>query len=477
MSNVSASVLSDADLAQSPGTPHDEAEVALEPWLRSPLLSGGVQESEGEMGDSAWRSLGRRTWDEAWEAEQGRRFLRADSVVAFGSEDDTAIAHPKMAWREPVATVCDEEHANIGSQAPRLMSVRELRLTARIVQATKIPQGLVLWPETSYVRLTAVVDGRDVVFQEEVLAITNAASTATTAETGGAEEAKGSVDNSKGETGEMVGSDQVRPGQTELVLKLGGRKIQAVLSRDDASDSVLGLSLRVEVLVGRTMTGRGTMDLGDALKTSLSQARRTRAKLSLQGGGEMVFLLGFDVVEPVSTDVREEAAEGQAGLHAARSAPKGNSPRVTGDHVELGRATGPVGLERFLENIACWGLAEGSTDSAAIRDSHNSSTAAPRVPQEPSASVSAGDASIGGSLEGVHLPSGNLDRTAFPYLVEWLSQIHPDPTFLRLALEKTDNYSFPRVEAPYLAALLKHGGLLSEAFQAVEMTASKDQGE
>lgn len=462
---VSASVSSYANLAnlaQTPGTPHDEAEVALEPWLRSPLLSGGVQASNGEMGDSAWRSLGRRTWDEAWGAEQGRRLLRANSVVAIGSEGDTAIAHPKMTWREPVATVCEEERASIGSQSPPLVSVRELRLTARIVQATKIPQGLVLWPDTSYVRLTAVVDGRDVIFQEEVLAIAKAGPTAT-------------MDNikSKGETGEMIGSDQLRPGQTELVLKLGGPKIRTVLSRDDASDSVLGLSLRVEVLVGRAVTARGTVGLGDVLKTSLSQASSTRAKLSLQGGGEMVFVLNFDVVEPLSAGVREETAEDQAGVHAARSAPEGIPP----DHIELGRATGPVGLERFLESIACWGLGEGSISSASIRDSHNSSPAAVRVPQESSASVSAGDASIGSSLKEVHLPSGNLDRTAFPNLLEWLSQIHPDPTFLRLALEKTDNYSFPRVEAPYLAALLKHGGLLNEAFQAVERIASKDQGE
>lgn len=451
--------------------------MALEPWLRSPLLSGGVQASYGEMGESAWRTLGRHTWAEAWWAEQGRRLLRANSVVAFGSEGDAGIAHPKMARREPVATVCEEERASVGAQSPPLVSVRELRLTARIVQATKIPQGLVLWPDTSYVRLTAVVDGRDVACQEEVLAIAKAGLTAPTGETRGAEEAKGSGDNSKIETGGTAGSDQLRPGQTELVLKLGGPKIQAALGRDDASDSVLAMALRVEVVVGRAVTARGAVDLGDVLKTSLSQASRTRAKLSLQGGGEIVFFLGFDVVEPLSAGVRQDTAGDQAGAHAARSTPEGSSPRVTVDHEELGRETGPVGLERFLENIACWGLAEGSIGSAASRYSHNSSPAAVRVSQESSASVSAGGASVGGSLEEVHLPSGNLDPTVFPKLLEWLSQIHPDPAFLRLALEKTDNYSFPRVEAPYLAALLKHGGLLSEASQAVEMIISKDQGE
>lgn len=65
--------------------------MALEPWLRSPLLSGGVQASYGEMGESAWRTLGRHTWAEAWWAEQGRRLLRANSVVAFGSEGDAFL--------------------------------------------------------------------------------------------------------------------------------------------------------------------------------------------------------------------------------------------------------------------------------------------------------------------------------------------------------------------------------------------------
>lgn len=436
-----------------------------------------MQASDGEMGDSACRSLGRRTWDEAWEAEQGRRLLRANSVVAFGSEDGIAEAHPEMAWGEPVATVCEEERASVGAQSPPLVSVRELRLIARIVQATEIPQGLILWPDTSYVRLTAVVDGRDVACQKEVLAIAKTGSTATTGETGGVEEAKDSGNNSKGKIGEVGGSDQLRPGLTELVLTLGGPKTQAVLDRDGASDSVPALSLRVEALVGRAVTAEGAVDLGDVLKTSLSKASNTHTKLSLQGGGEMVFALSFDVVEPSSAGVREKAAEDQAGAHAARSVSEDSCARVTGDDVELGRATGPVGLELFLENIACWGLAEGSIGSAASRDNHNSSPSAVCVAQEPLASVSAGDSSVGGSLEEVHLPSGNLDRTVFPKLLEWLSQIHPDPTFLRLALEKTDNYSFPSVEAPYLAALLKHGGLLSEAFQAVEMMASEEKGE
>lgn len=435
-----------------------------------------MQTSKGETGDSAWRSLGRRTWDEAWEAEQSGRLLRADSIVTLGPKDvAAAAAHTKTAWSEPVATVCEDERASVGAQSAQLVSVCELRLTARVVRATKIPQGLILWPDTSYVRLTAVVDGRDVTCQEELLVIPKAESTASMAEPGGAEEAKSARENSKGETGEMVGSDEVQPGQTEVVLKLGGAKIQAVLGRDDASDSVPAVSLRVEVLVGRVVTARGAVDLGDALKTNLSQSSSTRAKLNLQGGGEMVFVLGFDVVEHVSEGVQEETVEDQAGVLAAPSAPEGSCPRVTGDHVELGRATGSIGIEHFLENIACWGLAAGSIGSAASRDNLNSSPAA--VPKEPSASVSAADASVGGSLEEAHLPSGDFDRTVFPNLLEWLSQIHPDPTFLRLALEKTDNYSFPRVEAPYLAALLKHGGLLSEAFQAVEMIASKGRGE
>lgn len=452
--------------------------MALEPWLRSPLLSGGVQPSDGETGDAAWRSLGRRTWDEAWEAEQRWRLLRANSVLAFGSEGD-AVAHPEMDGSEAVATVCEERASVVSEQSSPLVSGRELRLTARIVQATNIPQGLILWPDTSYVRLTAAVDGRDVSCQEEVLEIARSGSTATMGEAGVSGEAKGDGENSHGEAVGMLGSDELRPGQTEVVLKLQGPKIQAVLRSDDATGSFPALSLRVEVLVGRAVTATGAVDLVDVLRTSLSQSSSTRAVLSLQGKGEMVFVLGFDVVEPLCAGVREETAQGQAGVLAAPSASDRSRSRAMDDDEALETATRSAGscLERFLQNIACWGHGEGSIGSANSRDNHNNSPAAAHVPQEPCANVSAGGGSVGGNLEEVQLPSGSLDRTVFPNLLEWLSQVHPDPTFLRLALEKTDNYSFPRVEAPYLAALLKHGGLLSEAFQAMEMIAHKDRGE
>lgn len=52
-------------------------------------------------------------------------------------------------------------------------------------------------------------------------------------------------------------------------------------------------------------------------------------------------------------------------------------------------------------------------------------------------------------------------------LMGWLESINEDPAYLRKALEKAGNFSFPKCEYPFVACLLKHGGLVGEAFAAV----------
>jgi hypothetical protein len=62
--------------------------------------------------------------------------------------------------------------------------------------------------------------------------------------------------------------------------------------------------------------------------------------------------------------------------------------------------------------------------------------------------------------------------TVYESVVAWLGAVQPDPAFLRRALEKTGSYSFPAAEAPFLAAVLSHGGLARCAM--LQASASSD---
>jgi hypothetical protein len=62
--------------------------------------------------------------------------------------------------------------------------------------------------------------------------------------------------------------------------------------------------------------------------------------------------------------------------------------------------------------------------------------------------------------------------TVYDSVVAWLEAVQPDPAFLRRALEKTGSYSFPAAEAPFLAAVLSHGGLARCAM--LQTSASSD---
>lgn len=443
------------------GTPQDEAEVSLEPWLRSPLLSGGVHASEDILGESAWQSLGRRSWDAAWTAEQQGRLVRTRSFMAWGGRGAGTL-RTGAARDEFAAAVTEEEFLSSGGQSSSLAH-SQIRLAARIVRATKIPQGLVLWPDVPCVRVTATVDDVDVSCQEEVLNIPTSGSPAASGE---------SVDAHEEGSSETSSNDQTRPG--DIVLELGLPQTQAVTDDNGQRGSLPVLSIRVEVLVGRVVTATGTVDLSDELKASLTGPNTRRTVLTLTGEGEILCVVDLNR-QAVSSATLGGLPQVRTGIPATvPSVREGGEPEMNDTSLE----EEPIDscLERFLDSIARWGLEGGSNSAIGTVDSDSS----PVSPLAAQTSL-AGDATeqkFGGSIEeNRHVKSFKQGGSSFPDLVGWLGRSHPDPTFLRLALEKTNSYAFPLVEAPFLAALLKHGGLVREAFQAAEMLSAWDEGE
>jgi hypothetical protein len=51
---------------------------------------------------------------------------------------------------------------------------------------------------------------------------------------------------------------------------------------------------------------------------------------------------------------------------------------------------------------------------------------------------------------------------------EWLEKLDSEPLTMRKALEKIGNYRFPSCELPFIASLLKHVGMIDEAFSVTE---------
>lgn len=446
--------------------------MALEPWLRSPLLSGGVQASEGIMGVSAWQSLGRRSWEEAWGAEEEGRLVRTRSFVAWGWGGDST-APPGVPRGERAGTAAVEERED-GEGQSGSWSGGDLRLIARIVQAKDVPQGLVLWPDNPCVRLTAAIDGRDVSSQQQAL---RAAKPTLAAMSGASEDGnEGTGLEASDESGReaMPGQDNSRPGCTEFVLELQMPMMPVALDGEEQSAPPT-LSLRVEVLVGRAVTARGEVGLADALKASLSESGSTRTTLSLVGGGEIVLVLDFSRVESLSPSAQGDSRWDQAGMATSPSSPDPGHLCVDGDALEAKVEPERTRFERFLSGIACRGLERGP-NSAGGSDSLNILSDAIPAAEAPSVGVNPRDGS--GAVSEERLPgSGTGDDLVLLNLVEWLGRSHPDPPFLRKALEKTDNYAFPQVEAPFLAALLKHGGLVGEAFQVAEAMSFRNEGE
>lgn len=444
-------------LHYSAGTPQDEAEVALEPWLRSPLLSGGVQASENIMEASDWHRLGRRSWSQAWNAEREGHLIRTRSVLTWGDEGEHVVLQTRR--DEPPAPAVaaedvDRPHFRSGCRG-------EFRLKARVAQATRIPRGLVLWPEDPRVRLTAVVDGRNTGSQEEVLS--HADSIVESQAPVGDSKLQGISDSADGgnekrnQTEAMLGDDKVRVGQKEHVFVVQAGKGASVGDGNCQDNDIPSVSLRVEVLVGTIVTASGEVDVRNAWEVILAKSSSMPVVLRLKGGGEISLAMSLELVECGGGSARENLRRSPGGIPKIHALVSGDSVPLHGDSRDSSTRPEVVCLQRFLGSIASWGTqrrVRPVTDSA-CEDSHVSG------PAEVSKSES-DDGSEGhrGSDE------GNL---LFPNLVEWLERSHPDPPFLRMALEKTGNYSFPFVEAPFVAALLKHSGLVDEAFQATKV--------
>jgi hypothetical protein len=95
-----------------------------------------------------------------------------------------------------------------------------------------------------------------------------------------------------------------------------------------------------------------------------------------------------------------------------------------------------------------------ATTAAGATTAANSDTHTNAVPAEELSSHSYSD-------EQTFLQRIAAGGTVYDSMIAWLEAVQPDPAFLRRALEKTGSYSFPAAEAPFLAAVLSHGGLAS----------------
>lgn len=390
-------------------------------------------------GESAWQCFGQRSWDAAWTAEQQGRRIRSHSVMAW-EERGAGTPRSNTAQGEFVAAFEEEtEECGHSRGQSRSSADGEVRLSARIVQATKIPQGLVLWPDMPCIRVTATIDGRDVSCQEEVIDTHFLGSTAAP---------------STHHAPDEEGSSEARPG--EIVLELQLPKAQAVI---DGTFPSTALSIRVEVVVGRVVTATGSMDLSEELKASRSGSSTRRSALSLTGGGEIVCVVDLNRKAGMSASARQV-------FPTTRNVFEGDGSQ-TNDDEPLEAGPNGTHLEHFLDTIACWGV-PGGPGGAASSGSVNSKSSRLAYPT-PTEKTSSGE-------KDEERPLGTVEPS-YPELVEWLGRTHPDPSFLRLALEKTNSYAFPLVEAPFLAALLKHSGLAGEAFQAVAILSTTNKGE
>lgn len=447
----------------APGTPQDETEVALEPWLQSPLLSGGIQASEDVMGESAWHSLGRRSWAQAWSAEQDGRPVRTRSFMAWGSADRSGTSGGGY----PAAGT--EGKSGLASGAG-------LRLTARIVKARNIPQGLVLWPDDPCVRLTATVDGRDAGSAEEILIIAEPTSGSRSPTTGGgtdADKRRGVDGSNRCHRGAMFErDDDVRVGQAEHVFEV--RSLPAAVGDGVERAYVPVVSLRVDVFVGRVVAATGQTDLVDLLKASASESSSAHAWIPLSGGGEISLFLELGRLESPVMGALEDAPQDSSGSHTPPDASAVHGGlRLHSQSLDLSIGPEEAHLKSFLDNIASRGLG----DLPAAGSDNDSQQSFYSAVEELSSAVDSGKGpSRDSDGEPRALSARQGGDSVFTDLVAWLSQSHPDPPFLKMALEKTGNYDFPVVEAPFVAALLKHGGLAGEAVQATEMMSRRDKG-
>lgn len=407
------------------------------------------------MGASDWRSLGRRSWEQAWNGEQEGRLLRTRSFMAWGSGGRDAATLETRRDQYPTPTA-----GSAGSGGHNQLC-SEFRLAVRVNQAAQIPRGLVLWPDDPVVRLTAVVDGRDHSVHEEMLMKSvSTGELCTPPATGDAEVAVdgSSMAQHNSCPSETTFLDEIRQGQQEHVFV----HITQRTSTAGGDNQGTPISLRAEVLVGGVITCSGTLSVPDVQRTTTAESNNNLHVLHLDGGAEMILAVNLTPVKPWRHDAAEDVCPIGVGETPKKSA--SHSSRVRSDSVESSSTLDGVRMQRFLDSITSWGAethASPLTENAGCGD--------PTVSRSTDGPRSRSDDGRGGERK-------TDEGSPFPDLVEWLGQSHPDPPFLRMALEKTGNYSFPLVEAPFVAALLKHGGLVGEAFHATKMMSTRNKG-
>lgn len=427
-----------------------------------------------------------RSWNEAWKVEREGPQCGTRSFSCWGSPGPVAAysgIFPGCGKHPP--TVKEEEIIGSDDQQSRSFPFSRCQLTVHVVRAVRLPQGLVLWPDSPCLRLTTIIDGRKFDTSEEVLQINKVASSSSSGRSkiglsAGDAEAEGAEVNieTNAEAVEVLSGHKAH----ELALQLPVPGAESATLGMENDGSLPDVSLQLEVVVGRVVTARVYIDLAGLVRASLgasisksdsSSGKHTSVKLP--NGGEVTLALDMNRVTPSAVDSLDETP-----LHE-RDVKNRRHPR---DVAKTCCEPESDRIEFFLRSIASWGHEDYAT-TALDRDNREDSSLHKSHLKTPSSNVQPGNgsadpekgnypkSSIGEELES----AADRYKSAFPNLAGWLASSHPDPLFLRTALEKTGNYSFPKVEAPFLAALLRHGGLVGEALRTVEMMmVTRDQG-
>lgn len=339
-----------------------------------------------------------------------------------------------------------------------------MSLAVRVIEATRIPRGLVLWPDDPVVRLTAEVEGCDHSVHEETMVVSRSSTRMDTSSVAGKSHVAsdgGSVTQHGLCPAEVTClEDEIRCGQQEHTFSLRVATRTPAVGGDDRGALVSPVSLRIEVLVGGLVTCSGKVSLPhtQALTTGANDGRHV---VQLGDGAAMTIAVNLAIVEALPHDAADDASPSVLKISQKFAS---HSPRVRSDSAGSSNPADDIRVQRFLRSIASHGADKHATSSVECTIGED-----PVVPRSTDDDRTGGH---GGTKEQIESDEGSV----YTDLVEWLGRSHPDPPFLRMALEKTGNYSFPFVEAPFVAALLKHSGLVGEAFHAAKMMAVEKEG-
>lgn len=424
------------------------------------------------MGPSEWHSLGRRSWKQAWDGEQEGRLVRTRSFMAWRSGGENM----GVGRVHPGRHASSVAQGDPGGGNDGMVQGFQLRLAAHVQKATRIPRGLVMWPDDPSVRLIAVVDGRDDSSKEEVLTLfkttVDVDDASTTEKMNVANDSTGVREHNLCGKDSLHGCDEARSCQREHVFTLRIARDTRAVGGDDQGSVIPSISLRAEILVGGIVTALGELSVPKVWETTVAGSNDSVHVLRLRGAGEVTIALHQTLTQLGWIDTLADAGRLPNRIKETPSPPVSHTTRERSESVESDTLDCTL-MQRFLERIARSG-AVMSPDSFATRErSRKEPLFCDR--QDPSVSRSAA-ALATGSEEANGGPNYTGDETLFADLSEWLERSHPDPPFLRMALEKAGNYSFPLVEAPFVAALLKHSGLVEEAVFAAKMMSTKNEG-